>query len=309
MYNQLLDRQSNLYLKKLKKLNKPDYLFNRLLETYRTTTGSVRLLPQFLIIGTQKGGTTSLYRYLEQHPCIAPAFTKEVHYFDNHTRDYKYGKGISWYRSHFAYSSLKYYHQFFLRQSLITGEATPDYLFDLHAPKRILSDLPNLKFIVMLRNPVDRAYSHYLHNCRAVWDKGREPLSFESAIAEESIRISDEIDKINCNEKYFSYNYMHYSYVSRGVYVEQLKRWFVLFPQHQFLILKSEDFFDNPRIIYDKVLDFLGLEPWHPTEFKAFNTRTREDQMMPSSTKAYLDSYFRPYNQKLYQLLNMNFEW
>lgn len=107
MMSSLFTRSSYFF----KRLKEPTYLLKRSLEIYRMVTSPLRLLPEFLIIGVQKGGTTSLYRYLEEHPCVASAFAREVHFFDNHTRDYKYGKGMSWYRSHFVYSISKFYHK------------------------------------------------------------------------------------------------------------------------------------------------------------------------------------------------------
>ncbi|MCU0568769.1 MAG: sulfotransferase domain-containing protein [Oculatellaceae cyanobacterium Prado106] len=294
---------------KFKQLQKPDYLRQRSLETYRVMTSPLRLLPEFLIIGVQKGGTTSLYRYLEQHPCVASAFAKEVHFFDNHTRDYKYGKGLSWYRSHFVYSSNKFYHHLVHQQHLMTGEGSPDYIFDVHAPQRIAQALPQAKLIVLLRNPVDRAYSHYLHNVRAPWDTHREPLSFEEAIAAESTRLQGEREKLLQDERYFSYRYMHYSYLERGKYAEQLQTWFNLYPQEQCLVLGSENFFADPRSHFQQVLDFLGLPSWDLPEYPSFNARTEGAIAIDKGMRSQLVEYFKPHNQKLYELLNYDFGW
>ena len=138
-------------------------------KVYRAVTSPIRLLPDFLIIGTQRGGTTSLYHYLQAHPCIRPASTKEVHFFDT-----KFHKGLAWYRGHFPtrieQSSVNRLHG----HSLMTGEATALYLFHPHAPKRVAKALPFVKLIVLLRNPVDRALSHYYHAIK----HGYETLSF-----------------------------------------------------------------------------------------------------------------------------------
>jgi hypothetical protein len=293
----------------LKRLQKPDYLRKRGLETYRVMSSALRMLPEFLIIGVQKGGTTSLYRYLEQHPCVAPAFAKEVHFFDNHTRDYKYGKGLSWYRSHFVYSTSKIYHQTVHRQNLITGEGSPDYIFDPNAPQRIAAALPHVKLIVILRNPVDRAYSHYMHNARAAWDVKREPLSFEEAIAAEPTRLQGEKAKLLQDDSYFSYNYMHYSYLQRGMYADQLQTWFSLYPKEQMLILGSENFFADPQAHFKQVLEFLGLPDWDLPEYKSFNTRSQGAIAMADQTRSQLLEYFKPHNQRLYQILGNDFGW
>src|SRR5229473_3108964 len=126
---------------------------------YRATTNPLRLLPDFVIIGTQRGGTTSLYNYLAEHPSIGAASIKEVHFFD--TSHYK--QGLAWYRAHFPPFVQKYYTQHVQKQAFITGEASPYYLFHPFAARRMANSLPHVKLIVMLRNPVDRAYSHFYH--------------------------------------------------------------------------------------------------------------------------------------------------
>jgi hypothetical protein len=277
-----------------KRLNDPGYIRKRSLETYRTLTSPLRLLPSFLIIGVQKGGTTSLYRYLEQHPSIASAYAKEVHFFDNHTQAYNYGKGLAWYRSNFVYQW----------QADITGEGTPDYIFDPNAPHRIAKALPEVKLIVLLRNPVDRAYSHYLHTVRAFWDADREPLSFEAAITEEANRINGEVERLRHEPSYFSYNYMHYSYLARGIYADQLKTWFQLYPKQQILILKSEDFFADPNPCFRKVLEFLNLSLFELPEYKSFNARYKNTEEMQPDTRQFLQDYFNPHNQRLQELLD-----
>jgi hypothetical protein len=285
------------------------FLKRKGLEAYRVWTSPLRLLPSFLIIGVQKGGTTSLYRYLEQHPSIAGAFKKEVHFFDNHTKDYKYGKGMSWYRSHFVYDAYQLYQRLAYQQSFITGEGSPDYIFDVHAPKRIAINLPKVKLIILLRDPVDRAYSHYLHNTRAEWDPNRENLSFEDAIAAEPERLHGEYERLVQDESYFSYNYMHYSYLKRGLYADQLKIWFKLFPQEQILVLKSEDFFAESANVFQKVLNFLDLPPWKPEKFQLFNTRNEKSIGLNSSTKERLKEYFYPHNIDLNEFVRQDFEW
>ena len=294
-----------------RKLKNPNYLLNKSSEVYREITSPLRLMPTFLIIGTQKGGTSSLYKYLVQHPQIAPALVKEIHFFDNHTRAYNFGKGMVWYRSHFLYGFQNILTSLIFKQNIVTGEATPDYIFDPNAPRRVAEHLPKSKLIVLLRNPIDRAYSHYLHNVRASksYDPGRETLSFEDAIAKEEERLKGEKEKLLQDPSYFSYNYLHYSYLSKGVYVDQLKNWFELFPKENFLILKSEDFFANPPEIFNQVLEFLNLQKWELLEYKAYNTRKKDEVGLNPSTRAFLKDYFQPYNQSLCQLTGIDFDW
>src|SRR5947209_7625266 len=201
---------------------------------YRGITAPLRLLPDFLIIGTQRGGTTSLYHYLQAHSCLKPTTTKEVHFFDK-----KYRKGLLWYRGHFPLVWEKVYAQRVQKRAFVTGEASPAYLFHPHVHKRIAQVLPHVKLIVLLRNPVDRAYSQYYHSL----ELGLETRSFEEAIQDEVERTSQEREKILKDEHYQSYTYRHHSYLTRGIYVDQLQAWMRFFSREQFLILKSEDLY------------------------------------------------------------------
>ena len=126
----------------------------------RGLTSPIRLLPDFLIIGAQKGGTTSLYNYVQAQPCVAPAARKEVHFFD---RRLNLNKGLTWYRGHFPTRVEQYSARHLRLQPFLTGEATPEYLFLPHIPHIVARVLPVIKLILLLRNPVDRAYSQYQH--------------------------------------------------------------------------------------------------------------------------------------------------
>src|SRR5437588_302768 len=123
---------------------------------YRGISFPIRLLPDFLIIGTQRGGTTSLERYLDAHPCVGAAANKDLHFFDR-----RFHKGLAWYRGHFPTRIEKYYAERLRGQAFVTGEASPSYLFHPYAPKRVAKAMPDVKLIVLLRNPVDRAFSQY----------------------------------------------------------------------------------------------------------------------------------------------------
>ena len=256
-------------------------------------------MPAFIIVGGQRCGTTSLYKYLAQHPCITSAFKKEVHFFD-----YNYHKGLAWYRSHFPSLLEKYCSKLIQGQDLITGEATPYYIFHPRAASRILQTLPQVKIIMMLRDPVDRAYSHYHHNLRL----NDETLSsFEKAIETEQRRLEAEVEKMIRNKNYYSYNHQMYSYLSRGVYVDQVKRWRSLFSQEQILVIKSEDFFEDPASVFKQTLDFLNLPRFEPSEYRKYNAG--HFPPMNSSTRKHLIDYFSPHNQRLYEYLGVNLGW
>lgn len=258
----------------------------------------MRLLPDFIIIGAQRAGTTSLFNYLAQHPNIYPSFPKEVHYFSNN-----YQKGLTWYRSHFPLIWHRQYVACQYENCYVTGEATPFYLSHPLAPRRLKGVLPDIRLIVLLRNPIDRAYSHYHHEVKM----GFENLSFEEAIQQEPVRLGRELDKMSIDEEYRSFNYQHYSYISRGIYVDQLIAWFQNFNQEQFLILKSEDFYNNPQRYCHQVARFLGLSGWKWERFDQFNSSRYE--VMNKATREQLSQYYRTYNNKLYEYLSIDFGW
>ena len=257
---------------------------------HRATT-PLRVLPDFLVIGVMKGGTTSFFNYLAQHPQINPPFRKEIKFFDIH-----YLQGLGWYRAHFPT-------RFKMKSGMLTGEATPYYIFHPAAPERVAKVLPNVKLIVLLRNPVDRAYSHYNHMLRV----GRELLPFEEAIAREAERLDGEAEKIVAEPRYSTFKHLHYSYLARGRYIEQLEKWFALFPRRQIQILPSEELYTSPATAYRQAVEFLGLSAWEPGDFSVYKQGAYEQ--MPSSIRKYLMDYYRPYNQRLYDCLDKNFDW
>ncbi|NEQ36106.1 MAG: hypothetical protein F6K40_07340 [Okeania sp. SIO3I5] len=249
--------------------------------------------PNFIIIGAQKCGTTSLYKYLTKHPQILPATKKEVHFFD-----LNFDKGMSWYYSHFSQKETQ--------NKIITGEASPYYIFHPHAPQRISQSLPDIKLIVLLRNPVDRAVSHYYHNRQ--FRKLREPLSFEEAIQQESSRIEPEINKIIADENYKSLSHRYYSYLSRGIYIQQLVEWMKFFPRQSFLILKSEELWENPGQKMKQVWDFLGVPSQTQEIYEKHNYRRHKNDIS-AATRMMLTEYFQPYNQRLEEYLGQKFNW
>jgi hypothetical protein len=253
-------------------------------------------LPDFVIIGAQKGGTTTLYQLLAQHPHVRPAVRKELHYFSTF-----YGRGLEWYRGCFPAAE----------QDTITGEGSPYYLFHPHAPRRMAKVIPEARLIVMLRNPIDRAYSHYRHEVKVVLQNNRqtiEPLAFEDALELEELRLRGESEKMLQDGRYSSFNHQHFSYLSRGIYVDQLLRWFEFFGKGQMLILKSEDFFERTPEVLNRTLSFLGLPDWTPEAWEIFLKGNYEREMAPA-TRRQLETYFEPHNRRLYDCLGVDFDW
>jgi Sulfotransferase domain len=247
-----------------------------------------RKLPHFLIIGAMKCGTSSLYRNLVNHPQVISATKKEVHFFDK-----KFNLGLNWYLNHFPLLMDNTN-----KHDFITGEASPKYLVHPDAPKRAYETLPNAKLIVLLRNPIDRAYSHYHHMTR----KGKELLTFEEAIMREAEQLNQQMENVLEN-----YKTIPTSYLTRGIYANQLERWMKYYPREQFLILKSEDFFKDTQSTFKHVTDFLGLPEYNFSESKQWNVGQYNG--MEEQQREWLKVFFKPHNERLYQLLGRNFEW
>jgi hypothetical protein len=219
--------------------------------TYGRATAAARPLPDFLIIGAQKAGTTALYSYLREHPAIAGPPWKEVSFFDRH-----FWRGDAWYRGHFP--NRLYLRRMRARAEVepIVGEASPSYVFHPLAPQRVAALVPDVRLIALVRNPVDRALSHYHHEVAL----GRERLSFEEALEQEDIRLEGELERM-LDARYFSRAWWNFTYLSRGRYAEQLERWLEMFPRERLLVVPSEDLLDRPGETYGQVLDFLGAPP------------------------------------------------
>lgn len=253
-------------------------------------------MPDFLILGAQKCGTTSLYQYLVRHPQILPAKEKETHFFD-----LRFHLGFDWYNTFFPAESFG--------RNLLVGEATPYYLFHPLVPERVYQFYPQMKLIVLLRNPVERAISHYYHEVRL----GFEQLSLPAAIAQESKRLQGEVEKIISYRYYPSYYHQHYSYVSRGLYLQQIQRWMAYFPRSQFCILPSETFFQNPQTTLDRVFAFLQLPGCTISTYSQHNRGEYPQNWYQNLTRLTirqkLARYFAEPNQQLQNFLQQNFSW
>jgi len=263
-------------------------------------TGSIRVLPDFLIIGVPRAGTSSLYNYLIQHPNIVPALWKEVNYFN-----LNYNKGVNWYKSHFPSTLIKFYYTKIKKTNFMTGEATPEYLYRKIDAKRVHDLLSNVKIILLLRNPVDRAHSDYWQSKR----KGRVSLPIEEVMKNqinEKPKPIEEIDTEENNEKEL-YRFRG-KFLFRGLYVDLVKYYLETFPNDQILILKSEDLFADPQAAFDQVLNFLKLPNFKLKKFKKFNFHDDQSKIDKKLRKT-LQDYFEPHNKKLYKLLGRDFGW
>jgi hypothetical protein len=256
---------------------------------WRRVSAGRRADPDFVILGAQRAGTTSLYHWLSAQPGAQAAFTKEVHYFD-----VNYSRGARWYRAHFKLES----------DPSVCGEASPYLLFHPLAPRRLADDLPpTCKFIVLLRDPVERALSHYRHQ---VW-LGFERLPLADAIRAEPDRLAGELERVLRGE--VSPVHRRCSYVSRGEYADQLERWFEAVGRDRLLVYSSELLFKDDGL-QDQVLDALGLS--RATSFPRDNSAppsgsSEEWAAQSAPVRAWLQEHYRPYDARLAALLGNDF--
>jgi len=257
---------------------------------YGRATSFARPLPDFLIIGAQKAGTTALYAYLRRHPHVTGPPWKEVSFFDRH-----YARGERWYRGNFP--------NVLLARGALVGEASPSYLFHPLAPERVAALVPHARLIVLLRNPVDRALSHYHHEVAL----GREPLPFEEALAREEERTRGEVERMLADGAYFSDPWWNYTYIGRGRYAEQLERWLAVFPGEQLLVLTSDELGGRPAQAYSRVLGFLGASPHELDSYPRVFEQDYPD--MEPETRSMLRDAFAEANRRLYELVGAEFGW
>ena len=238
----------------------------------------------FIICGTQKGGSTALAKFVGQHPQIAFAAKKECHFFDQDKYFQDSEVNYSVYHKNWTHVLLNPKKR---NTCKVYGEATPIYMYWELCTQRIKVYNPKMKLIFILRNPVDRAYSQW----NMFTQQGKESLSFSEAIRSENSRILES--KIFDNQ---------YSYIHRGFYAQQIKRIMTLFPREQMLFLRNENLRQDPQQTLDLVFDFLGVEPYQEIESEEVNSRVYEP-MLPDDRK-FLQQQFSQDIIDLENLLN-----
>lgn len=260
-----------------------------------------RVLPDFLVIGAQKSGTSSLFRYLDQHPQVRGSAPKEVHYFSG-GRDPAvdaYALGPRWYRAHFPRRAE-------MAPGMRVFEATPLYLLHPQAAARIHALVPGVKLVAVLRNPTDRAISHYFHNVRDNDRRAfREELGPGEAMAAEEARLAPVLAAGDYRSEVFRVA----SYKARGRYLEQLRRYTALFPPENLLVLRAEDLFADPAGQMEILARFLGIDPaLGRADFRPVNVGGNRETVDPA-VRAGLDAYFAPHNRALAEAFGRDFGW
>jgi hypothetical protein len=283
----------------------PDAVYNSLKDAHytarklaRRNAGRGRLLPDFLIIGSTKCGTTSLHNWLAGHPLVADT-KKEIHFFNmNHAQR------SDWYRCHFPLVRERDAFTAEHGRPFICGEATASYLADYWTPRRAAKLVPDARLIVCLRDPADRSYSQYHYFRR----RGSEPLeTFEEAIASEEQRLRGEESREIEDPRFHSWRVFRWGYLRTSRYAEHLERWLEVFPREQFLFLKFEEVVASPERALGQIHEHLGIPPHTGGELPTLNAGSYDP--MAQSTRERQREYFRPHNERLHTLTGIDFGW
>ncbi|MGI8755457.1 MAG: sulfotransferase [Acidimicrobiales bacterium] len=226
------------------------------LRTFGVATARWRPGPDLLVVGAKRGGTTSLWHYLDGHPGMLPTFPRAEHIKGTYYFDEEWHRGERWYRSHFPTVASRVLARRRLGYEPRSFEASPYYLFHPHAPTRARQVVPDALVVAVLRDPVERAFSH--------WKERRnhtEDLSFADALAAEPARTAGEEARMRADPGVVSMAHRHQSYVAQSRYAPMLERWFEAFGPDQVLVAAAEDFYADPQVLTDEITRRLGLAP------------------------------------------------
>jgi hypothetical protein len=263
-------------------------LARRLASPLRAIYRGQGMEPGFLVIGTKRGGSTSCYEWIAQHPQVAPCRTgKGTHYFD-----VNYPRGEAWFRSGFPHQRDPW---------RVTGEGSPYYMFHPAAPERIARTLPEVRLIAVLRDPVERAWSHFKYER----SRGNETLGFAEALDAEPERLAGEEERLLADPSYVSYAHRYHAYLRRGHYAEQLRRIFEVVDRHRVLVLRSEELFADPHEQLARVWAFLGLDRIDLEGLHAHKAGA-EQSSVPPDLAARLRDYYAPHNADLLELTGID---
>jgi hypothetical protein len=248
-------------------------------------TARWRTEPDFLVIGAQRSGTTTLFRVLSQHPqLLRPTVSKGVGYFDT-----EYHRGRRWYTAHFPLRLTARLHG----PGTQVFESSGYYAFHPLAARRIAADLPGVKVVMMVRDPVERAYSAHSHELA----RGFETEGFEAAVRLEPQRTAGEAERLARDEGYSSHTHRHHAYLARGRYAEQLERFGDHLGRDRVYVMDAHRFFAEPADEVGRLLDWLGLPRVVPADVGRENARARTP--MPEALRTRLREYFEPYDAAL----------
>jgi hypothetical protein len=260
-------------------------------------TAGLRLRPGVIVVGAQRCGTTTLYRVLSEHPdLVRPTFSKGIFFFD-----LNYERGERWYRGHFPIAAIA--RRRVPGPAPVAFESSGYYSFHPLAAGRIGRDLPGVRIILMVRDPVERAYSAYKHELA----RGFETESFERALELESERLDGEVERMIADPGYESFDHRHHAYVTRGCYAEQVERLQAAVGADHVYVMDADDFFADPVAQVAELFDWLGLTPWTPSEVQQWNARPG-DGLTPELRER-LRERFAPHDERLAELTGRTPSW
>lgn len=269
----------------------------QLIGAWGRLTARWRMLPAVVIVGAQRSGTTTLFRLLSDHPeVVRPTTSKGMAYFD-----LNYHRGPRWYRGHFPLR-LRWPRRSGDRRRL-TFESSGYYMFHPLAAGRIAADLPEAKVVVMLRNPVDRAYSAHRHELR----RGFETEDFETAVDLEPGRVAGAQDRLRDDPSYRSFEHQHHAYLSRGEYAPQVSRLFETVGRERTYVIDADEFFRDQAAELAALCSWLGIEEPAAESSEAWNAQPREP--MPDALRARLMAHFEPFDEELARVLGRTPSW
>jgi len=260
---------------------------------------SISQCPNFIIIGVQKSGTSTVFNQLSLHSALRGSTPKELHFFD---REEMNKQNLKNYKDHF-------------RQSIFTSrkllfEATPSYFYYPNVPKRISGISPSAKFILLLRDPTERAFSAwsmyqqlYKNSSKAsnavqnYFNKMKEFPSFKEVIYNEITAFRSGLKQD-----------LEPSIVRRGLYKLQLDHWLQYFPLEQFLILGFRDLQENPQLLFDKIYRFLNVYS-EKISILEIKNKTTYESVISLEEKDFLNQFYAPFNQELFDFLGDEINW
>ena len=258
---------------------------------FKGITAAQRKLPDFLVIGGKRCGTTTLFEFLRQHQMIAEPVIDHMGFFDDN-----YSIGINYYKSFFPIKTEE-------TAKKLDYDVTTSYLTSPFVAERVAKEIPNVKIIVLLRNPTSRAWSDY----NASQKKDASEEEFQTYIDDElqELEASDFEEKVSKNDYNMSEPFPNF--IKKGLYSVYLKKWLKLFPRKNFLFISTESFSNDENKVFKQIFDFLGLSNFEIHKLQRMSKGNYEK--LNPKIKNKLDLFFAPHNDELFKLINEKYDW
>ncbi len=258
---------------------------------FKGITAAQRKLPDFLVIGGKRCGTTTLFEFLRQHQMIAEPVIDHMGFFDDN-----YSIGINYYKSFFPIKTEE-------TAKKLDYDVTTSYLTSPFVAERVAKEIPNVKIIVLLRNPTSRAWSDY----NASQKKDASEEEFQTYIDDElqELEASDFEEKVSKNDYNMSEPFSNF--IKKGLYSVYLKKWLKLFPRKNFLFISTESFSNDENKVFKQIFDFLGLSNFEIHKLQRMSKGNYEK--LNPKIKNKLDLFFAPHNDELFKLINEKYDW